>query len=259
MSQKDENIKNAKSWLKAIDENAEWANMIKYSLESTTVQTNIRLDNANMSYIISKLSNKRPEVRVAKQTTYDMILEESNECLAVLNFASYFKPGGGYIEGSYAQEESLCAVSGLYRILQSVPRYQERHSEEKIPDEYKSELIYSPRVPFTRDEGRVTSPILVDVVSCAAPNCNRVPISKLNIVDKAINERLTACFLTPYLNGCNVLILGAWGCGVFKNSPIQIAQVFRKLIKKYGSLYDKVLFAIPNNATLDVFSSTLLN
>ena len=45
------------------------------------------------------------------------LTEEGKENIGVLNFASAKNPGGGFINGAMAQEESLAASSILYRTL----------------------------------------------------------------------------------------------------------------------------------------------
>jgi uncharacterized protein (TIGR02452 family) len=46
---------------------------------------------------------------------------------------------------------------------------------------------------------------------------------------------------------CSALVLGAWGCGVFKNSPRLVAGVFKDLLTPGGTFhgrFDKVLFSV---------------
>ena len=97
----------------------------------------------------------------------------------------------------------------------------------------------------------------VDVISCAAPNCNRVPISKMDKVDEAIKERLKACFIIPFLKGCRTIVLGAWGCGAFRNDPVLIARTFNALISRYGGLYDNIIFAMPNEDFFKIFTDEI--
>lgn len=59
-------------------------------------------------------------------------------------------------------------------------------------------------------------------------------------------------------NDVEVLVLGAWGCGVFGNQPEDIAKAFAALIKgkraKFGSAFKEVVFAVGSDQQkVDVF------
>ena len=49
------------------------------------------------------------------------------EKVGVLNFASAKNPGGGFLNGAMAQEESLAASGGLYRTLTPHEGYYRRN------------------------------------------------------------------------------------------------------------------------------------
>jgi uncharacterized protein (TIGR02452 family) len=59
-----------------------------------------------------------------------------------LNFASATHPGGGFLSGGLAQEESLARSSGLYACLRNNPMY-EYHRSNYDPL-YSNYAIYSP-------------------------------------------------------------------------------------------------------------------
>ena len=48
------------------------------------------------------------------------------------------------------------------------------------------------------------------------------------------------------INRVDTLILGAFGCGVFGQDPIEVATIFKEYLGKYPFVFDKVIFAIPN-------------
>ena len=44
--------------------------------------------------------------------------------------------------------------------------------------------------------------------------------------------------------GCEVLILGDFGCGAFANSPEIVAKVFKEALEIYGKYFETVEFAV---------------
>jgi uncharacterized protein (TIGR02452 family) len=52
-------------------------------------------------------------------------------------------------------------------------------------------------------------------------------------------------------------ILGAFGCGVFKQNPTEVANIFKELINNYE--FKGVLFAIPGGANLQAFIDVFKN
>jgi uncharacterized protein (TIGR02452 family) len=66
-------------------------------------------------------------------------------------------------------------------------------------------------------------------------------------------------------NNTKNIILGAWGCGVFKNDPDVISKLFYKIlvIEGYSNYFDSVVFAIINDRNsvgnnFDIFYQNLL-
>ncbi|MEX0595748.1 MAG: TIGR02452 family protein [Candidatus Paceibacterota bacterium] len=113
--------------------------------------------------------------------------------LGVLNFASARNPGGGFLKGSDAQEESLARASGLYATIRHSPMYEanEKDNNRCIYQEY---LIYSPNVPIFRDtnDDLIKEPIYVDIISVPAVNegeAIKKGVSKL-VIDNTRYDRM---------------------------------------------------------------------
>lgn len=174
---------------------------------------------------------------------------------AVLNFASYKSPGGLFLEGSSAQEESLCHESTLYNVISSdaFKDYYEHNNQHKNRALYLNRALYSPDIVFESYKCDGTTSALCDVITCAAPNYTAA--KKYNTVDLTENNailknRIDFVLSIAVSNYVNTLILGAYGCGVFGQNPTTVASIFKDLLNtKYKGYFDTVVFAIPDSSS----------
>ncbi|MEH2060068.1 MAG: TIGR02452 family protein [Nostoc sp.] len=173
------------------------------------------------------------------------------ERIGVLNFASAKNPGGGFIKGAHAQEESLTRSSALYKSLLKCREYYDFHRAHKSLL-YSDRIIYSPGCPvFRKDDGTLLEEAyLVDFITSCAPNAGQVwkkepeSVEKIREILYKRGEKLLS--LATY-KGCDALILGAWGCGVFRNDPSMVAQMFADFLLPNGQFWGKfksVLFSV---------------
>ena len=190
---------------------------------------------------------------VRNETTFQALarLSEANGHLACLNFASAKNPGGGFLNGSLAQEEALACASGLYPCLLQVSEYYERNRANRSAL-YLDLVIFSPSVPFFRDDtgALLEKPILASVITAPAPNAGAVAQNEpenLPLVEPTLRRRGETVLSIALAHQVDQLVLGAWGCGVFRNDPKQVAQVFADLLKpmgKFSGAFEKVVFAV---------------
>lgn len=261
MSKKTENAKFAKEWCEQVESSEKWMSYVKKSVDKVLIRKGTLIHEDERRYVLHKSGSENTEIKVTKDKTYDVLLDlsfdEPNHNIAVLNFASYYKPGGGFMKGSFTQEESLCAMSGLYQVLSRLPVYEQRKKNKCVSSCYNDEIIYNTSVPYTLDIGSTKYPRTFDVVTCAAPNCNRITIADHKEYEDCINTRVEAIYLLPYLHGTDTLVLGSWGCGVFKNDPRTIAKAFMNVIEKYPNIYKKIVFACGSESNQWVFADEL--
>ncbi|MFE4829422.1 TIGR02452 family protein [Streptomyces sp. NPDC056672] len=171
--------------------------------------------------------------------------------VAVLNFSSARNPGGGYLNGAQAQEEALCRGSALYTTLLRVPEFYAHHRADRSPF-YSDRVIHSPGVPVFRDDrGRLLgTPYHVGFLTSAAPNAGviarRVP-EQVHRIPAALASRAERVLETAAERGYRRLVLGAWGCGVFRNDPAAVAEAFRAQLTgdgRFADRFDEVVFAV---------------
>ncbi|MEM6265624.1 MAG: TIGR02452 family protein [Bacteroidota bacterium] len=184
-------------------------------------------------------------------TTLDSVRKEapSSNNIVCLNFASARKPGGGFRNGSQAQEESIARASGLYPCLMNCGLYYTANKTSR-PGFYTHHMIYSPAVPiFKYETGELMEqPILVSVITAPAVNMGvikrRAPDS-ISLVAPEMRKRIDMVLAICYQKGYDTLILGAWGCGVFQNDPRVIAELFHHMLTgKYKNAFRKVVFSV---------------
>ena len=174
--------------------------------------------------------------------------------VALLDFASYKKPGGGFINGSKAQEEDICSKSTLYPILKLFEPIYKRRKGNK--GEYGDDLLYIPEVYFVKNPelGDFYSSFYADVIVSAAPNAK---ILREHCDERYINRilfnRIENIFKVAIDNNIDCLILGAYGTGVFDNNIMVVATAFKEYCDMYHGYFEKIIFAIPDKKKLDVF------
>lgn len=170
---------------------------------------------------------------------------QANKRTAVLNFASYKEAGGLFLKGSTAQEEALCHESFLFNVLRNFDsNYYAVNRTQLNRGLYKNTALYSPNVMFFR--GDISVPC--DVITCAAPNRN-VGIKYTNVSltenNKVLYNRIEYIKDIALNQNVDTLILGAYGCGVFKQDATTVASYIKNVFANSG-IY--VILAIPGNS-----------
>ena len=166
-----------------------------------------------------------------------------------LNFASARNPGGGFLKGSEAQEESIARATGLYNCqLKAKPYYDKNRAFESCL--YSDYMIYSPRVPLFRNEKGefMDDYIPVSIITAPAPNAGvirRQERKNVQHIKPTLIRRIDMVLAIAKQYQHDTLVLGAWGCGVFGNDPEQVAELFMEALQnKYKNQFKKVVFAI---------------
>lgn len=190
-----------------------------------------------------------PQVDVTNETTLAAArcLVGEGRAPAALNFASAKRPGGGFLNGALAQEESLARASGLYACIAHSPMY-EQHGHSAM---YSDWVIYSPDVPvFRDDEGALLDePWPCSFLTCAAVNARAVLEHeggrRRDAIAEAMRRRVARVLAVAAAHGHDTLVLGAWGCGVFGNDPSLVAGLFHAALDvDFRGAFDRVTFAV---------------
>ncbi|MCH0541578.1 TIGR02452 family protein [Streptomyces sp. MUM 203J] len=200
-------------------------------------------------------TDRRTRIEVTPESSLEaahrLVTEEAGSPVAVLNFASARNPGGGYLNGAQAQEEALCRASALYTTLLGAPGYYDHHRADRDPF-YSDRVIHSPGVPVFRDDrGRLLDePYEVGFLTSPAPNAgvilNRTP-REAHRIPAVLASRAERVLEVAVAQGYRRLVLGAWGCGVFRNDPARVAAAFGVLLTgagRFAGHFDRVVFGI---------------
>jgi uncharacterized protein (TIGR02452 family) len=188
-----------------------------------------------------------PVIEVTNETTLAAArrLDAGAACLV---FASAKNPGGGFRTGASAQEEDIARASALVDCLVSVPEYYEFHRRQRDL-RYSDRVIYSPRVPVFRDDrdDLLEVPYLTSFLTAAAPNLGAIasnqPADAPSVPD-VLAARAGRVLDVAAAHGHRTLVLGAWGCGVFRNDPAVVAASFARHLGRTRGRFDRVVFAV---------------
>jgi uncharacterized protein (TIGR02452 family) len=192
---------------------------------------------------------KETRIEVRNETTLVAAerLARAGRRVAALNFASALEPGGGFLRGARAQEESLARSSGLYACLKGDEMYAYHWAHDDPM--YADYVIYSPDVPvIRRDDGTlleepypcsmITSPAVF-----AYEVVDRTP-ERAGEIEGVMRGRMERVLRVARLHGHEHLILGAWGCGAFGNDGQMVAGLFGEALRgRHRGAFAEVVFA----------------
>lgn len=237
-----------------------------YALENTQHYTPEALEDL----IINYENNANTIITVTEETTlqaaYRLIALENKTQTLALNFASAKNPGGGFLGGSQAQEESLARSSGLYPCISQKQAMYTYNKKNYSKGYYSDHMLYSPKVPVLRnDNGELLEkPYLCSIITAPAVNAGVVNKDKQNhqeeIYTVMFKRTEKVLNLAVYYQQKH-LILGAWGCGVFQNNPAIIAKIFYQhlAVGKFANAFESIVFAIKSKGDIfEVFQRQFL-
>ena len=235
------------------------------SVKKATASQKLILEGDHLSEQKKDIYKDAAKVIVSGKRTYEAAAAYKENHVAVHNFASASNPGGGVVNGASAQEECLCRCSGLYFCLNSPimwDGFYKPHRDAHDPI-HNDDIIYTTGVTVFKTD--TASPQLmnesewydVDVITCAAPNLRNQPSNRYNTGDGnkqvvmkdkdlfALHEKKLRRILEVVLSeGCDTVILGAFGCGAFQNDPEVVALANKNVIKDYLHAFKNIEFAV---------------
>lgn len=196
--------------------------------------------------------------------------------IGLLNMANRWQPGGvGMAPYGGSQEEYLIRRSNLYFSVNP-------HLNKNLENQFKSMRLkegYDSSLPTHHIPafGTVVSKDVTfidqaewdqfDIISAAAPDLRKgsdesiylkrhfnKDISKL-AQGELIKHKIEAIFSSAIEAGITDLVLGAFGCGCFKNSPESVSKIFKEVLEdpKYRNSFTNIVFAITDLDKKEIF------
>ncbi|KAG6830635.1 hypothetical protein H0H92_015727 [Tricholoma furcatifolium] len=194
-----------------------------------------------------------------------------NEKVGILNFASAKKPGGGFLTGAQAQEESIARASTLYPTLMTsqAQNFYTLHNNDSKSGYYSHAMIHSPGVlVFRNDDGGWVTPMEVDVVTSPAVNAGIVrkslmgrtsPQATEEKIERVMKERMARILFLFEQQGVKHIVLGSFGTGVFQNNVVTVGRLWAELLTASGARFEnrftRVVFGILGKQTFNDFKA----
>jgi len=194
------------------------------------------------------------EFKILRTDTLSALDGLTNPCALV--FASGKKPGGGWLTGAKAQEEDICRCTALWAALKDSPMYEEH--KRHMPGLYSDAMVYCPGVPIIKNkDGLLPEPKIAAFVASPAVNAGVAHVSS-GILGQAMLRRMAKILRVMHKYGHSEIVLGSYGCGVFKNDIRHVAKWFVDLLHgPFKGCFKVVRFACIDPEHARVFCNTL--
>ena len=176
---------------------------------------------------------------------------------AVLNMASRRNPGGGVVTGAGAQEETLFRRTNLFRSLYQFAPYAEQYGMKRSHHQYPLDRnfggVYTPDAIYFRESEQKGYALLGEPVSLSfitVAGMNRPDLTADGMIAdhhvEPIKNKIRTIFRMGLVHGHDSLVLGALGCGAFRNPPRHVARLFHEVMdeSEFKNRYRLIVFAI---------------
>lgn len=230
-------------------------------------------DTFNAGIILNDMANMTSNVTSSTSSTGNKNNPPSSRP-AVLNLASNVRPGGGWETGAMAQEEALCYRSSLSLSLHK--RYYPWKAREGL---YTRDVVIirgsaaDDHVLLRPAVAAADLPVL-SVLSVAAVRDPKLAEGQSTSGDRRqvfakdadrilTKDKMRLTLRMAATKGHDCLVLGALGCGAYKNPPEEIADAWKEVLSENefaGGWWREIWFAVldkSNEGNFEVFEKVL--
>lgn len=225
------------------------------SPESIQIMQNKTFVSSDPSPLTSAGSFSKTEIHIIDADTIDaaFALSEQGYKVVALNFANQMKVGGGVIRGAQAQEEVLFRRSTYFLGLDinyNGNLKKQMGGRYSIPE---FGAVYTPSIVVIRGREKdgfpFIAPFEIDFIASAAYDISKkFPFSdQLEYFEKT-KKKMRAILRLGKLTEHDAIVLGAYGCGAFKNTTSDIARLFSEVLseEEFQCQFKIIIFAILN-------------
>lgn len=228
---------------------------ICYNINDIDIPPNSPTESSSTDLSFSSI---KTELIIENEDTLNMTVRFCNEGFKplVLNMASKYKPGGGVETGKNAQEEVLFKRTNLLLAL---------------PDHWypleDTEAIYSPLIHIIKDSNyefidEKDQQVAAFIAVHAIKNPKLYHGSYSDADKELMEAKIESIFKLGILYGHDSLVLGALGCGAYRNPAPKVIQIFKKMLVKYDGFFKRIGFAIlvvgdSGQSNFDLFKNEL--
>jgi hypothetical protein len=195
--------------------------------------------------------------------------------------ASERSPGGGWLKGASAQEEALCfrstLAASLHRTLYPIQQRAGLYTRDVVV--FRSSMAEGHKllVPETPASDLPVVSVLsvagirrpdvkpLDDGGSAAQSSHSHPKGPLVFADPAAREltkdKMRLCLRMAGAKGHTMFVLGAIGCGAFRNPPEEVAACWQEVLGEdefAGGWFKEIWFAVydrRNEGNFEIFSN----
>ena len=171
-------------------------------------------------------------------------LHDATGKIALVDAASFTRPGGAYEDGVFGPEQALCSESNLYPILQGIkPLFHSKNRGYACGQLFTDRTAYVEDVVFNR-EGSIRT---ADVIVISEPNRTRALENHRSEreCDTCLANRIATLLNVAALQEVDTLIVGAFGCGRQGFPANQVIAQFESWIANHPGAIDKIVFTVP--------------
>jgi uncharacterized protein (TIGR02452 family) len=202
----------------------------------------------NPEFNMKKKYNNTP-ITISNLDTIEcgILLKNQNYNPLILNLADPHYAGGCVDSASKCLEESLFRTTNLCMTLKTT------NDLYPIKDD---EAILSKKIKILKTSEQsgwklIKENIYLDFIACCGiinPKTDytneKKPKFKLDSDIEKLIKKIELILQVAYTNGNDSLVLGAIGCGAFKNPSKHTAEIFKAVLKEYDGVFKNIYFAI---------------